>query len=83
MGFESSKKSVNIRVHDAFFYYFFIFFIKQVPVPPLAAVILPLCLHAHTPRAFQESRFPVRRVCAGECVEIVRNRVECYRTLFL
>ena len=62
VGFESSKKSVNIRVHDAFFLLFFYFFYQASASPPLAPVRPPLILHAHTPRAFQESRFPVRRV---------------------
>ena len=34
MGFESSKKSVNIRVHDAFFLLFFYFFYQASASPP-------------------------------------------------
>ena len=74
MGFESSKKSVNIRVHDAFFLLFFIFFIKRVPVPLSPPVLPPLFLHAHTPFGIQESRFSLRRDRAAGRGEIVRNR---------
>ena len=34
MGFESRKKSVNIRVHDAFFLFFLFFFYQASASPP-------------------------------------------------
>ena len=83
MGFESSKKSVNIRVHDAFFLLFFYFFYQASASPPARARETALDSARPYPSRFSGVPFScasrLRCWTRAKSLEIV---CECYRTPF-
>ena len=85
VGFESSKKSVNIRVHDPFFLIIFLFFLSSKCQSPRSPPSCRPCACTPIPLAeFRSPVCPVRRDRAAGRVEIgkiVRKSVECYRIM--
>ena len=80
MGFESSKKSVNIRVHDAFFLLFFYFFYQASASPPARRRDTALVPARPYPSRFSGVPFScasrLRWLDASKSLEIVSNATE-------